>query len=137
MIPVSFKNLILPEKFAAPTQLLDMHGKIISDLNFEEAAQIYKNDGMREFSPIQTQAFDKVYKSDDSLFFGVPNGGTEKRTLAEIAIFREIQKENFGKIVYISPKIEFVKNLYKNWNDRLGEDGLGLDVEMLTDDYNT
>mgnify|MGYP000607063334 FL=1 len=54
-----------------------------------------------------------------------------------MAIFREIQKENFGKIVYISPKIEFVKNLYKNWNDRLGEDGLGLDVEMLTDDYNT
>ena len=52
MIPVSFKNLILPEKFAAPTQLLDMHGKIISDLNFEEAAQIYKNDRVREFSPI-------------------------------------------------------------------------------------
>jgi replicative superfamily II helicase len=67
----------------------------------------------------------------------VPNGGTEKRTLAEMAIFREVQKENFGKIVYISPKIEFVKNLYKNWNDRLGENGLGLDVEMLTDDYNT
>lgn len=28
-------------------------------------------------------------------------GGSEKRILAEMAIFREIQKENFGKIVYI------------------------------------
>ena len=90
VIPVSFKNLILPEKFAAPTQLLDMHQKLISDLDFPEASSIYKQDGISELSPICSQSFDKLYLSDDSLFFGVPNGGSEKRMIAEIAIFREI-----------------------------------------------
>lgn len=50
---VSFKNLILPEKYAQPTPLLDMHGKLISDLDFDEAAQIYNDiDKIQEFSPI-------------------------------------------------------------------------------------
>jgi hypothetical protein len=53
VIPVSFRNLILPEKYAPPTQLMDMHQKLISDLDFEEAAQIYqKIDGLHEFSPV-------------------------------------------------------------------------------------
>jgi replicative superfamily II helicase len=65
----------------------------------------------------------------------VPNGGSEKRIIAELAIFREIQKENFGKIVYVSPHVEFLRTLYSNWKDRLGEKGLGLDVDMLTDDF--
>lgn len=42
VVAVSFKNLILPEKYAAPTQLMDMHQKLVQDLDFEEAAQIYK-----------------------------------------------------------------------------------------------
>ena len=37
IIPVSFKNVILPEKYAAPTLLLDMQSKLVRDLNFEEA----------------------------------------------------------------------------------------------------
>jgi pre-mRNA-splicing helicase BRR2 len=37
VIAVSFKNLILPEKFAQPTQLMEMHPKLIEDLDFEEA----------------------------------------------------------------------------------------------------
>ena len=136
VIPVSFKNLILPEKYAPPTQLLDMHQKLISDLDFEEAAQIYEEvDEMKEFSPIQTQAFDKLYHTDSSVFVAAPTGGSERRVLAELAIFREIQKENFGKIVYISPKMELCKNLFKNWSERLGEDGLGLNIELLRNDF--
>ena len=90
VIPVSFKNLILPEKYAAPTPLLDMHPRLTSELDFEEAAQIYEDDGLKEFSLIQSQAFDKLYQSDASIFLGTPNGGSERRILAELAIFKEI-----------------------------------------------
>lgn len=69
------------------------------------------------------------------MFLGVPSGGSEKRILAELAIAREIQKDNFGKIVYISPKKELCKSIYNNWNSRLGENGLGLNVELLSDDF--
>ena len=136
VIPVSFKNLILPEKYAPPTQLLDMHQKLVQDLDFEEATQIYEEvDEMKEFSPIQTQVFDKLYHTDSSVLVGAPTGGSERRVLAELAIFREIQRENFGKIVYISPKMELCKNLFKNWSERLGEDGLGLNVELLRNEF--
>lgn len=54
--------------------------------------------------------------------------------MAELAIFKEIQNENFGKIVYISPKSELCKSIFNNWNKRLGEDGLGLNIELLSDE---
>jgi hypothetical protein len=34
--------------------------------------------------------FDKVNLTDDSVFIGAPNGGSEKKIIAELAIFREI-----------------------------------------------
>lgn len=37
------------------------------------------------------------------MFVGVPLGGMEASTIAELAIFRELQKEDFRKIVYIAP----------------------------------
>lgn len=83
--------MILPEKYGQPTPLIDMHGKLLSDFDFEEAAQIYKEvDGIKELSPIQSQTFEKVYLSDESVFVGAPLGGSEKRIIAEMAVFREI-----------------------------------------------
>jgi len=32
VIPISFKNLILPDKFAAPTKLLDIKNKSIKEI---------------------------------------------------------------------------------------------------------
>ena len=94
---------------------------------------MYDEDGITEFSQIQSQAFEELYHSDASVFLGVPSGGSERRGLAELAILREVQKENFGKIVYISPKSELCSEIYSNWNKRLGEDGLGLNLELLSD----
>lgn len=70
------------------------------------------------------------------MFLGVPSGGTERQILAELAIFREVQKgEDFGKIVYISPKYELCQYRFQNWNKRIGADGLGLNVEVLSQDF--
>jgi replicative superfamily II helicase len=79
--------------------------------------------------------FDQLYLSDSSVFLGVPSGGSEGRVLAELVISREIQKEDFGKIVYICPHWELCKQRFANWNTRLGTDGLGLNVELLSDDF--
>lgn len=67
-----------------------MHPRLISELDFDEATQIYEDDGLKEFSLVQSQAFEKLYQSDASIFLGVPSGGSERRVLAELAIFKEI-----------------------------------------------
>lgn len=87
---VSFKDLILPDKFPAPSQLLEQEPRRIEDLDFEEGQKVYSDDRMREFSPIQSQCFGLLYTTDKSAFLGVPAGGTERRILAELAVLREV-----------------------------------------------
>ena len=54
-LPISFKHLLLPEKFTAPTQLQDMYPTLVKDLEMEEVENMYTQvDKMIEFNPIQT-----------------------------------------------------------------------------------
>jgi len=46
--------LILPERFAPPTELQDMHSKLVKELGFKEAEEIYLNDGIKEFNALVT-----------------------------------------------------------------------------------
>jgi pre-mRNA-splicing helicase BRR2 len=94
----------LPERFAPPTELQDMHSKLVKELNFPEAERLYlEYDGIKEFDPIVTQVFNKLYMTNESIFIGAPSGGQDSRTLAELAIWQEVQSEGFDKIVYICP----------------------------------
>jgi len=89
VLPVSFKHLILPERFAPPTELQDMHSKLVKELNFKEGEELYLNEGIKEFNAIVTQSFNKLYLTDESVFIGAPtDSGT--LTCAELAIFKEI-----------------------------------------------
>jgi pre-mRNA-splicing helicase BRR2 len=89
VLPVSFKHLILPERFAPPTELQDMHSKLVKELGFKEAEELYLGENVKEFNGIVTQAFNKLYLSDESVFVGAP-AGSGIATCAELAIFREI-----------------------------------------------
>ena len=60
-LPVSFKHLILPERFPPTTEIQDMHSKLVRELQFEEAEALYQSEGIREFNAIQTQTFNKLY----------------------------------------------------------------------------
>ena len=94
-------------------QLQDKPATMVRELNFKEAEQLYMNhDGINEFNAIVTQAFNKLYQSDESVFIGAP-AGSGLMNCAELAIFREIQKEDFGKIVYIAPIESVCKLRYK------------------------
>jgi pre-mRNA-splicing helicase BRR2 len=79
-----------------------MHPRLVKEMNFKEAEDLYLGEGMKEFNAIQTQAFNKLYQSDESVFIGAPTG-SGNIICAELAIFREIQKDDFDKIVYIAP----------------------------------
>ena len=51
-------------------------------------------------------------------------------TCAELAIFRELQSEDGGKILYIAPNSLLCEAVYANWQKRLmGE--LGLQIAMI------
>lgn len=61
---------------------------------------------------------------------GAPSG-SDIIVCAELAIFREIQKEDLKKIVYIAPNEHLLQIRYENWKERLGAK-VGLSVEKLT-----
>ena len=70
-LPISFKHLILPEKFPPPTPLLDLQALLLSALHNKEFEEIYSLT-IQTFNKIQTQVFQAVYTLDENVFIGVP-----------------------------------------------------------------
>lgn len=65
-LPVSFRHLILPEKYPPPTELLDLQPLPVSALRNPQFEALY-SDKFPFFNPIQTQG--KTLCSGVSLFF--------------------------------------------------------------------
>ena len=59
-LPVSFRHLILPEKFPPPTELLDLQPLPVSALRNPAYEALY-SDKFPYFNPIQTQGTECVY----------------------------------------------------------------------------
>lgn len=57
ILPVSFRHLILPEKYPPPTELLDLQPLQLSSLDSKKKQQIFKDRGIKTFNPIQTQGW--------------------------------------------------------------------------------
>lgn len=55
-------------------ELQDKPLTVVKELNFKDGEDLYHQDGIREFNPIITQAFNKLYQTDESIFIGAPNG---------------------------------------------------------------
>lgn len=51
---MSFKHLILPDRFAPPMELQDKPLTLVKELNFKEAEELFISDGVKEFNPIIT-----------------------------------------------------------------------------------
>ncbi|DBA74615.1 TPA: DExH-box ATP-dependent RNA helicase DExH12 [Trebouxia sp. C0005] len=135
VLPVSFRHLILPEKYPPPTELLDLQALPISALRNAEFEGLYQR--FRSFNPIQTQTFNVLYNLDDSVLVAAPTG-SGKTVCAEFALLRMIKEASAGKggsrAVYIAPKEELAKERFADWNQKFGSAGLGLNVCMLTGD---
>lgn len=134
VLPVSFRHLILPEKFAPPTELLDLQPLSITELANERFIA-YFNGQFDYFNPIQTQCFNSVYRRDDNVLVAAPTG-SGKTVLAELALMRMLSVHPEGLCVYVVAYDSLAKERYNEWSVRLGKH-LGLSVVLLTGDLNT
>ncbi|PSN63487.1 Sec63-domain-containing protein [Corynespora cassiicola Philippines] len=128
-LAVSFQKLIMPAKFPAHTPILDLQPLPPSAVKRKDYANLYGDIG--RFNKVQTQVFNSLYGSDDSVFLGA-SAGIGKTFCGEFAILRHWSTGKEGRIVYIAPFQELVDNQYKNWSARLSGIGGGKDIVKLT-----
>ncbi|KAI8927207.1 Sec63 Brl domain-containing protein [Entophlyctis helioformis] len=128
-LPVSFKHLILPEKYPPHTDLLDLQPLPVAALRNKSYESIYK--GIRHFNPIQTQVFNALYLSDDNVFVGAP-AGSGKTVCAEFALLRLWSNEPLARCVYIAPFEEVAENKAAEWRAKFGSLLGGKNIVLLT-----
>jgi pre-mRNA-splicing helicase BRR2 len=129
-LPISFKHLILPAKFPAPTPLLELQRLPISALHNKEFEAIYEST-VTEFNKIQTQVFQALYMSDENVFIGAPTG-SGKTVCAEFALLRLWSKREQPRAVCIEPFQEMVDQRVEEWKMKFGRSQGGKEIVGLT-----
>lgn len=130
VLPASFRNLILPERFPPPTELLDLQPLPISALKQPIFEKLFAK--FTHFNPIQTQVFTSLYTTDDNCLVAAPSG-SGKTICAEFAILRAVSNKDTDPVrcVYVAPFDPVVQNQCKEWKVSFG-DILGMTVVELT-----
>lgn len=129
-LPISFKHLILPEKFPQPTALLELQPLPLSALHNKEFEAIYSS-SLRTFNKIQTQVFQALYTSDENVFIGAPTG-SGKTICAEFALLRLWSKAEQPRAVCIEPFPEMVEQRVAEWKKKFGQLQGGKEIVALT-----
>ncbi|QRV91442.1 pre-mRNA-splicing helicase BRR2 [Ceratobasidium sp. AG-Ba] len=129
-LPISFKHLILPEKFPPPTPLLDLQPLPVVALRNKEFEAVYASK-LETFNKIQTQVFQALYNSDEHVLIGAPTG-SGKTICAEFALLRLWQKPDAGRAVCIEPYPEMVEQRVAEWRAKFGNLQGGKDIVSLT-----
>ncbi|KAL7671633.1 hypothetical protein ACOME3_006524 [Neoechinorhynchus agilis] len=124
-VAISFRHLILPEKFTPCTDLLDLRPLPKSALGCKWLEESYD---WAYFNPIQTQVFNTVYNTDENVFVGAPVG-CGKTVLAEIAIYRALSSKG-GRCAYVHSRPEIVAARFEEFKERFKN--LGVHVAKLT-----
>ncbi|TKY49340.1 ATP-dependent helicase [Spatholobus suberectus] len=135
VLPVSFRHLILPEKYPPPTELLDLQPLPVTALRNPSYEALYQD--FKHFNPVQTQVFTVLYNSDDNVLVAAPTG-SGKTICAEFAILRNHQKgpDSVMRVVYVAPIEALAKERYRDWERKFGG-GLKLRVVELTGETTT
>ncbi|QDZ24777.1 Sec63 domain-containing protein [Chloropicon primus] len=131
-LEMSFRNLILPERHPAHTQLLDLDPLPLGALQKPSYESLYETK-FTHFNPIQTQVFHTLYHTDKNVLLGAPTG-SGKTICSELAIFRAFNEHPGKKIVYIAPLKALVKERVKDWRNGLCKK-LGKKLVELTGDF--
>lgn len=131
-IPISFRKLILPEKYPPPTKLLDLQPLPVAAFKIPEFEQIYSAAGVKLFNPIQTQTFNTLFNTDQNALICAPSGsGTI--ICAEFAILREFARDVPRRVVCIEPSLSLARERVRQWTAKFG--ALGKKVTHLTGDW--
>ncbi|KAJ8623434.1 hypothetical protein MRB53_031963 [Persea americana] len=89
VLPVSFRHLILPEKYPPSTQLLDLQPLPVTALRNPSYESLYQES--KHFNPIQTDVFTVLYNTDDNVLIAAPVG-SGKTICSEFTLMRNHQK---------------------------------------------
>jgi pre-mRNA-splicing helicase BRR2 len=130
LLPVSFRHLILPEKYPPHTELLDLQPLPLTALRYPEAEQLYAAAGLKVFNPIQTQTFSTLYSTNDNCLICAP-AASGKTVCAEFAIMRMLKSDKVKRCVYVAPHAATAKERFNEWNYKFGKI-LGQKVAELT-----
>lgn len=98
---ISFRSLILPEKFPPHTELLDLQPLPLHALN-NEAFERVLGGTLTTFNPIQTQVFSTVYESDANVLVAA-RSGAGKGVIGELALLRLFAMQPGAKALYVCP----------------------------------
>eukprot|EP00049_Salpingoeca_infusionum_P013623 m.254457 g.254457 ORF g.254457 m.254457 type:complete len:2135 (+) comp15493_c9_seq1:187-6591(+) len=128
-LPVSFRHLMLPEKFPPHTDLLDMQQLPVTSLKNKAFERMFIS-RFKYFNSIQTQTFNALFSTDKSVFVGAP-AGSGKTVCAELAILRALSNNAQAKCVYIAPKQAICNQVLNEWRESFNKQ-LGLPVVCLT-----
>eukprot|EP00002_Diphylleia_rotans_P023954 TRINITY_DN471_c0_g2_i6.p1 TRINITY_DN471_c0_g2~~TRINITY_DN471_c0_g2_i6.p1 ORF type:complete len:1922 (+),score=509.87 TRINITY_DN471_c0_g2_i6:33-5798(+) len=133
VFPISFRHLILPEKYPPHTELLDLQPLTIAALKNKEFEALYPK--FKYFNPIQTQVFGILYGHDDNTLVCAPPG-SGKTICAEFALFRKFSQKSSGPAVYIAPLESLVQERFLDWQEKFGVK-LNKTVVKLTGEVNS
>ncbi|EAU82983.1 DNA polymerase theta/eta [Coprinopsis cinerea okayama7 len=129
-LPISFKHLILPEKFPPPTPLLDLQALPLTALHNKEFEAIYSST-IQTFNKIQTQVFQALYTTDENVFIGAPTG-SGKTICAEFALLRLWSKREAKRAVCIEPYQDMVDMRVREWQAKFSKVQGGKEIVSLT-----
>uniref|UniRef100_A0A1J3DRP2 RNA helicase n=1 Tax=Noccaea caerulescens TaxID=107243 RepID=A0A1J3DRP2_NOCCA len=130
VLPISFRHLILPEKYPPATELLDLQPLPVTALRNPNYERLYQD--FKHFNPVQTQVFTVLYNTNDNVLVAAPTG-SGKTICAEFAILKNHQEgpDATMRVVYIAPLEAIAKEQFRIWERKFGK-GLGLRVVELT-----
>ncbi len=128
LLPISFRRLVLPDKFPPHTELLDLAPLPVGALRNAKFEALFT--GISAFNPVQTQAFPALYETDANAFIAAPSGAG-KTFCAEFAILRAFAADPDARCVYVTPSADVARLRYDEWESRFGG-GLGKAVVELT-----
>lgn len=133
-LPVSFRHLILPERYPPPTELLDLQPLPVSALRNQAYEALYSSQ-FPFFNPIQTQVFNSIYNSDDNVFLGAPTG-SGKTICAEFGIMRMFTQNPDSRCVYIAPLDTLALQVFAELHNKFAIQ-MGKKVVLLTGETGT
>ena len=131
VIPLSFRHLLLPSRFHAHTELLDLQPLPIQALQHKSLMSLYPS-SMPHFNPIQTQTFPPLFEGDGNVFVGAPPG-SGLLVCAEFAIMKAFINNPNSRCVYVALKDEIVEQTHFSWDIKFGQ-CLGKNVVKLDGD---
>lgn len=156
VVPVSFRDLILPKKFPPHTDLLDLQPRTVRDAFrvvapadgkvaqvenlevFNEALTGLRRGFQRRFAhfnAIQSQCFPTLFESDGNCVIAAPPG-SGRLVCAELAIARLFSHNPNARAVFLVGRGDVVvKRRIRELKEGVGRD-LALDVQEMTGESN-